>query len=44
MSATDIATSVDVDLDTIARQAKELTEELITAARMKEGQILVVTG
>ena len=42
MSATDIATSVDVDLDTIARQAKELTEELITAARMKEGQILVV--
>lgn len=42
MSATDIATSVDVDLDTIARQAKDLTEELITTAHMKEGQILVV--
>ena len=42
MSATDIATSIDVDLDVIARQAKELAEELITAAHMKEGQILVV--
>ena len=42
MSATDIAKSVDVDLDEIAAQAAEITEELIETAKMKEGQILVV--
>ena len=33
MSATDIATSIDVDLDTIARQAKDLTEEEVAKLR-----------
>lgn len=42
MSATDIAKSVDVDLDEISAQAAEITEELIETAKMKEGQILVV--
>ncbi len=42
MSATDIAKSVDVNLDEIAAQAAEITEELIETAKMKEGQILVV--
>jgi len=42
MSATDIAKSVDVDLDLIQEQAASVAEELIAAAKMKEGQILVV--
>lgn len=42
MSATDIAKSVDVDLDVIASEATEIAEELIETASMKEGQILVI--
>ena len=42
MSATDIAKSVDVDLDLIQEQAASVAEELIAAAKMKEVQILVV--
>lgn len=42
MSATDIAKSVDVDLDVIAAEATEIAEELIETAKMKPGQILVV--
>lgn len=42
MSATDIAKSVDVDLDLVQEQAASVAEELIAAAKMKEGQILVV--
>ena len=42
MSATDIAKSVDVDLDMIQEQAASVAEELIETAKMKEGQILVV--
>lgn len=42
MSATDIAKSVDVDLDEIRAQASAVAEELIETAKMKEGQILVV--
>lgn len=42
MSATDIAKSVDVDLDVIASEATEIAEELIETADMKEGQILVI--
>ena len=42
MSATDIAKSVDVDLDVIAAEATEVIEELIETAKMKPGQILVV--
>lgn len=42
MSATDIAKSVDVDLNTIAEQATAIAEELINTANMKPGQILVV--
>lgn len=42
MSATDIAKSVDVDLDEIKKQAAAVTEELIAAAGMKKGQILIV--
>ena len=42
MSATDIAKSVDVDLDMIQKQAASVAEELIETAKMKEGQILVV--
>lgn len=42
MSATDIATSVDVDLDLIYEQTKAIAEELINTAAMKPGQILVV--
>ena len=42
MSATDIAKSVDVDLDLIQEQAASVAEELIAAAKMKEGQVLVV--
>lgn len=42
MSATDIATSVDVDLDLIYEQTKAVVEELIGIAGMKPGQILVV--
>ncbi len=42
MSATDIAKSVDVDLSVIAAEAAEIAEELISAANMKPGQILVI--
>jgi len=42
MSATDIAKSVDVDLDLIYRQAVSAARELLETANMKEGQILVV--
>ena len=42
MSATDIATSIDVDLDLIYEQTKAVAEELIEIANMKPGQILVV--
>lgn len=42
MSATDIAKSIDVDLTVIRRQAQTVTEELLAAANMKPGQILVV--
>ncbi len=42
MSATDIAKSVDVDLDVIAAEATEIAEELIETANMKPGQILVI--
>lgn len=42
MSASDIAKSIDVDLNTIREQAKAITEELIETAGMKPGQILVV--
>lgn len=42
MSATDIAKSIDVDLETIGRQAEAVTEELVAAAGLKPGQILVV--
>ena len=38
MSATDIATSVDVDLDLIYEQTKAIAEELINTAAMKPGQ------
>ena len=41
MSATDIAKSVDVDLDLVQEQAASVAEELIAAAKMKEGQILL---
>ena len=37
MSATDIATSVDVDLDLIYEQTKAIAEELINTAAMKTG-------
>lgn len=42
MSATDIAKSIDVDLNTIREQAAAVAEELIQTANMKPGQILVV--
>ena len=42
MSATDTATSIDVDLDLIYEQTKAVAEELIEIANMKPGQILVV--
>lgn len=42
MSATDIAKSIDVDLNAIQKQAEAITEELIETANMKPGQILVV--
>ena len=42
MSATDIAKSVDVDLDVIAAEATEIIEELIETANMKPGQIMVI--
>ena len=42
MSASDIAPSVDVDLSEIKKQAAQAAEELIDAAGMKPGQILVV--
>ena len=42
MSAADIAESVDVDLELITEQAKAIAEELISTAKMKPGQILVV--
>ena len=42
MSATDIATSVDVDLDLIYEQKKAIAGELTNPAAMKPGQILVV--
>lgn len=42
MSATDIAKSVDVDLETVGRQAEEAAEELLSTANLKQGQILVV--
>ena len=42
MSATDIAKSVDVDLDVIAAEATEIIEELIATANMKPGQIMVI--
>lgn len=41
MSATDIAKSVDVDLDIISGQAEDAAEELLAAADLKQGQILV---
>ncbi len=42
MSATDIARSVDVDLDVISEQTAAVAKELLAVAGMKEGQILVV--
>ena len=42
MGATDIAKSVDVDLDAIAAEATEIIEELIETANMKPGQIMVI--
>ena len=42
MSATDIAKTVDVDLDVISEQTAAVANELLAAAGMKEGQILVV--
>ena len=42
MSATDIAKSVDVDLDIISGQAEDAAAELLAAADLKQGQILVV--
>lgn len=42
MSATDIAKTVDVDLNIIGEQAKEAAKELLSAAGLKKGQILVV--
>ncbi len=42
MSATDIAPSVDVNLEQIRQQAAQAARELIEAAGMKPGQILVV--
>ena len=42
MSATDIAKSIDVDLNTMREQAMAVTKELIETAGMKPGQILVV--
>ena len=42
MSATDIARTVDVDLDVISEQTAAVANELLAAAGMKEGQILVV--
>lgn len=42
MGATDIAKSVDVDLDVIAAEATEIIEELIETANMKPGQIMVI--
>lgn len=42
MSATDIAKSIDVDLDVIAAEATEIIEELIETAKMKPGQIMVI--
>ena len=39
MSATDIAKSVDVDLDLVQEQAASVAEELIAAAKMKEGPV-----
>ena len=42
MGATDIAKSVDVDLDVIAAEATEIIEELIETANMKPGQIIVI--
>lgn len=42
MGATDIAKSVDVDLDVIAAEATEVIEELIETANMKPGQIMVI--
>lgn len=42
MSATDIAKTVDVDLEQIKEQVRTVAEELLAAANMREGQILVV--
>ena len=42
MNTTNIATSVDVDLDAIAAEATEIMEELLETANMKPGQIMVV--
>lgn len=42
MSATDIAKTVDVDLHIIEEQAKEAAKELLSAAGLEKGQILVV--
>ena len=42
MGATDIAKSVDVDLDVIAAEATEIIEELIETANMIPGQIMVI--
>ena len=42
MGAKDIAGSVDVDLEVIRKQAMEAAEELLAAAKLKPGQILVV--
>ena len=42
MSATDIAKSIDVDLELIKKQAKDVTEELIQVSGIKPGEILVV--
>lgn len=42
MSATDIAKTVDVNLEEAAAQAAAVAEELITTAKMKPGQLLVV--
>ena len=42
MSATDIAKSIDVNLDVIAAEATEIIEELVETAKMKPGQIMVI--
>ncbi len=42
MNTTNIAASVDVDLDVIAAEATEIIEELIEISNIKPGQIMVI--